>query len=550
MFQSYFQARVKLNRIWVAPSCGAIGLPILLYLSVVALRDAQRNRTVFELNQARTNARDLSLSNESKKGCIVTLEDFFSYTLKDKFYVDQAVIVGPYPTRGFFKKLQDLSKNDLSGANFTKLTILADDGWAQSQLDDIEEMYEVQPGKRTKLEVLRVSAPHQSGLVHAKIYLFHLKNNAGTYSKRVLLIGSANASSQGWGMHAETFVCIDIADIKDVDERKAVVGYFDNLVGHVDVEYVDFYLQRNSWIRLPSIKASIHINKASSFDNWLRRGRLCHKYQVDQTFGRLTLHLMLPLPKSLLESSINRYFGAVQDSQGFSRNYVEMDGDDADSEFEQNRNPWRKKYFVETYYGYWTSGECFDEMMSEFVSSRATERKQILETIMNADGQAHAKWLNEYTSALENVASTILEQGKIDKNISLEKFLRVENGEVALQYYRLAAEKKLQYDQRRARDRGFADRFISGYTFPTVPQVGDCFEAFALDFCQTLITKLQARKRSNLLAMAVREAIGDSEIHSLLYCVDESEEDTAPIRLLEYLRNNWSEIGSAISIFY
>jgi len=169
---------------------------------------------------------------------------------------------------------------------------------------------------------------------------------------------------------------------------------------------------------------------------------------------------------------------------------------------------------------------------------------------VNADDQAQAKWLNEYTGALANVASTIFEQEKIDKNISLEKFLRVEKGEVDLQYYRLAAANKLQYDQRRARDKGFAERFISGYTFPTVPQVGDYFEAFALDFCQTLITKLQARKRSNLLAKAVREAIGDSEIHSLLYGIDESEEDTAPIRLLEYLRYNWSEIGGVISIFY
>lgn len=186
----------------------------------------------------------------------MTLDEFFSYTLKDKFYVDQAVIVGPYPTKGFFEKLQDLSKNDLKGVKFSQLTILADDGWAQSQLDDIEKMYKVQPGKRTKLEVFRVSAPHQSGLVHAKMYLFYLKNSAGTYSKRILLIGSANASNQGFGIHSETFVCIDVADIKDVGEQNAVIAYFGNLAGHVDVGHVDFYLQRNSWVRLPCIKAS------------------------------------------------------------------------------------------------------------------------------------------------------------------------------------------------------------------------------------------------------------------------------------------------------
>ncbi len=480
----------------------------------------------------------------------MTLEDFFSYTLKDKFYVDQAVIVGPYPTRGFFQKLQDLSKNDLSGANFTKLTILADDGWAQSQLDDIEKIYKAPAGKRTKLEVFRVSAPHQSGLVHAKMYLFFLKNNAGTYSKRILLIGSANASNQGFGVHAETFVCVDIADINDVEEKKAVVAYFDNLAGHIDVKHVDFYLQRNSWIRLPSINASQGKVKASSFDNWLRRGRLCHKYQVDQTFGRLMLHLKMPLPKSLLESSINRYFGAPQDTQGFSRNYVEMESNNADVDSDQSRIPWRKKYFVETYYGYWTSGECFDEMACEFVSSRAPEREQIIAKIGNADDQLQAKWVGEYASALKNVASTILEQQKIDKNISLEKFLQGKNGEVDIEYYRLVAQKKLRYDQLRARDITFTDRFISGYTFPTVPQIGDNFEAFALDFCQTLITKLQARKRSNLLGMAVRDAIGDSEFYSLLHGVDQSEEGSAVARLLEYLRNNWNEIDDVISNFY
>lgn len=481
----------------------------------------------------------------------MTLDDFFSYTLKDKFYIDQAVVVGPYPTTGFFEKIQALSKNGLKGAKFSRLTILADDGWAQSQLDDIAEMYKIRPGIRTKLEVLRVSAPHQSGLVHAKIYLFYLKNNPGTYSKRLLLIGSANASRQGFGVHAETFVCIDIADIKDVDEQRAVVAYFDDLKMHIDVKHVDFYLQRNSWVRLPAIKAAPNQEKGSSFDNWLRRGRLCHKYQIDQTFGRLMLHLMMPLPKSLLESNINRYFGAPQDTQGFSRNYVEMENDetDTDSEFEQSRNPWRKKYFIETYYGYWTSGECFDTMQQEFVSSRAHEREKIITTIGNADEQLQTKWMNEYTSAVKNVASAIIEQEKIDKNISLEKFLRAKNGEVDLEHYRLAAKNKLRYDQRRAKDSAFSDRFISGFTFPTVPQVGDYFEAFALDFCQTLITKLQARKRSNLLAMAVVNTIGDS-IYSLLYDTDQLEEGAAPARLLEYLRSNWSEIGDAISNFY
>lgn len=262
------------------------------------------------------------------------------------------------------------------------------------------------------------------------------------------------------------------------------------------------------------------------------------------------LHLKMPLPKSILESSINRYFGAAQDTQGFSRNYVEMENKDTDSEFDQSRNPWRKKYFVETYYGYLTSGECFDAMKREFVSSRAREREQIITTIGNADDQLQAKWVSEYTSALKNVASTILEQGEIDKNILLEKFLRTENGEVDLKYYQLAAENKLRYDQRRARDSAFFDRFISGYTFPTVPQVGDDFEEFALDFCRTLITKLQARKRSNLLARAVYEAIGDIKIYPLLYGNDQSDEDTAATRLLEYLRKNWCAVGENISNFY
>ena len=483
----------------------------------------------------------------------MTLDDFFSYTLKDKFYIDQAVIVGPYPTKGFFEKLQALSKNGLKSAKFSKLTILADDGWAQSQLDDIGEMYKTPPAKQTKLEMLRVSAQHQSGLVHAKIYLFHLKNNAGTYSKRVLLIGSANASRQGFGVHAETFVCIDIADIKDIDEQRAVVAYFNNLKMHIDVRHVDFHLQRSSWVRLPAIKAAPNQEKGSSFDNWLRRGRLCHKYQIDQTFGRLMLHLMMPLPKSLLESNINKYFGAPQDTQGFSRNYVEMENDetemDIDSEFEQSRNPWRKKYFIETYYGYWTSGECFDTMQREFVSSRAHEREKIITTIESADDQLQANWINEYTNAVKNVASAIFEQEKKDKNISLEKFLRTKKGEVDLEYYRLAAKDKLKYDKRRAKDSAFSDRFISGFTFPTVPQVGDYFEAFALDFCQTLITKLQARKRSNLLARAVGDAIGGS-LYSLLYDTDQLEEGAAPARLLEYLRRNWSEIGDAISNFH
>lgn len=240
------------------------------------------------------------------------------------------------------------------------------------------------------------------------------------------------------------------------------------------------------------------------------------------------------LPKSGLEKELNSFgFGADLDSHTFSRPYVSYSNE---SEIDQ-RVVWRKHYFVETYYGYWVSAECYDSKREEFTEPRVDERNKAVSLITNASDIKWSEWLDEFQRAIESMADELARRPIADPELNLGDFFEVDGERINVADYKNKAKKKLEYDQSRTKDPVFVERFKSGYSFPRMPQLGEDFEDFALDFCQSLLAKIRSRSVSNRLAKMLR---------------DQFQDDIPPCaeNLLTRLRSEWESLGASVVGYY
>jgi hypothetical protein len=461
------------------------------------------------------------------------LAEYLDQLTGSQYFIDEALVLGPYPTAEFFKNLSARRKFFLAHTPKSLLTVLADDGWDNEQLEMISATYDaIGIRSRPKVNVQLVASSDPCGLVHAKIIYLILKNEAESYTKRLMLIGSANASRQGFGVHAETYIHIDLADI-EISQRRQMTSYIDRLKLGDKTSELNIDIGRGSWLQLPAIRPA-NKHRKSGFDAWLRQGLLCHKYQPDTSFGRLKLVLEEPLPPREFEEYFTQTgFGREIDIKGFSRPYVavsELDEGDV-------KSVWRDRYFIETYYGFWTSQECFKECGSEFVASKSEERKETITSIAEATAAQHQEWQSEFEKNLTELVERIKQKNDID--FQVEKFFKTRSGEIDLESYREQAQKRLDADQMQANDSGFESRYTLGYSFERVPKMDDNFDRFAEDWCQSIIVKLNKRN-SNKIAKEIRILVGDKDSDAL----------DSPKLLLAFLRREWDTIQSKLTAFY
>ncbi len=433
------------------------------------------------------------------------------------FRLHRATIIGPYPTADFIKEVLDWQPEEV--------ILAVDDGWPQERIDHIRQVF---AGHKAKLILWRVAPAVGDGLVHAKLYCLEWVNAANNRRRHMLLAGSANASSQGFGTHAEAFVHLDLADLEPTD-KKQVLHYFGEVaLGH-DVDATKFCIRNKSWLSIPALRV-VRKQWPNGFDAWIRRGRLCHSYQPDPTFGRLVLRLKEPMPQGLLGTNLgNSGFSVAAETQAFTRPYVSYTSNVGEEG--SDRQNWRQRYFTETIYGYWTSAECFKRFEEEFVAPHAEGRELALDAIRDPEQTTRLGWMDDFMRSI----------GKVFEPLTSEQretyFHVVSNGKLDAKKYRQQAEAKLHRDWAKARDEYFCKRFTSGFAFPPVPALGSEFEDFALDLSANLLAKLQSRRVNNKLAATLRK-------HHI------AEPDMTPEELLALLRAQWDDIGARLVRFF
>lgn len=434
------------------------------------------------------------------------------------FNTAKIIIIGPYPTGDFLQQVLHHTPKEV--------ILIVDDGWPEERIREIRNLF---TAKRRRLVVRRVAPQTGSGLVHAKLYYFEWINGKKNRRRRSLLAGSANASIQGFGIHAESFVSIEFADLPRCD-RDGVIRYFEALEGGENVNMTSLNIGNKSWITLPALRI-VEAQLTNGFDTWLRRGRLCHKYQPDPAFGQLILRLKAPMPKSELEEHLGRSgFGISGDSKSFTRPYVVYEAGTEDTE----KQTWRQRFFIETDYGFWTSGECFAVLKDDFVASKNEGREVAIDKIREADEKDYDQWLGTFTNSLEAVVE------RISNPVNIADYFQVKSdGTLDLKKYQGAASAKLTADRCKANDDYFTQRFVAGFAFPPVPQFGDEFAVFATSFCDNLLSRMNGRKVQNRLAQVVRELVEDEDN----YPASGSE-------LYSYLCRNWVEIREDVMEFH
>jgi len=432
------------------------------------------------------------------------------------FVLHSVTVMGPYPTAEFIFSIKDLKPREV--------ILYADDGVPEGVLQEISNAFPARG--RTKLKFQRVAPKKGNGLVHAKVYLFEWKNGSLKYStqtKRCILVGSANASMQGFSLHAETFLATRVFAQSDLS---GVLRYFDDLHSKGGASAECFDLKDSGALWLPAVKVVPKLT-VDSFDAWLRRGILCHKYEADQSFGKLSVNLKKPLPLGVeAEAFIKSEFSRESESTKLVRPYVQLETDISDS-----TPPWRAQYFVETYFGFWASDDCYESLVRDNALGGKGSKKRalVLNEISQASLEVHEGWVDEM---LERVCRAATMLGD-----SANQYLDMRNGRLNENYYREVARKKLMRDLGYSNNKIFRERYLSGYDFQRVPALNEHFEGFVDSFCNSLLAGLRKERPKSKLVKALR-------------CIDESIDFDNSEVLREWLRDSWSDVREVIFPYY
>lgn len=413
--------------------------------------------------------------------------DYFLSHNDKKWNLSELHIIAPYPTLGFFKELLRIELFNPKD----KLYLYVDDGWPGQIVQSIEKhLYEKLGDKRYELS--RISAK-PVGFVHAKIYFFKWKSDKET-TFRHLLIGSANASTYGFGGHAETYALIWNGDTKAIEESETdsiEKDYFSRLIKTGETDCIKTRVGEHSWISLPSIKVvskgDAGGKRVGSFDAWLKRGRLCHKFDPSPNFGKFLITMDQKIPSSeLKEIFASSSFVDAKSTSQLRYAYLKKS--------EGKKNPveqWKSKYFIETNYGHWTSEECYEQNKEEFKSKSHSDLSNHIIELTYICNSSKEAILESFTGAIRELATNLGEDAK--------KYIRHKSGKVDTDYYEKLASEQLDGDQELAKDKTFKERYIRGFSFPTCPSMSDeDLDEFANSFCDDLFLEMQ--KSRSLLA--------------------------------------------------
>lgn len=382
---------------------------------------------------------------------------------------------------------------------------------------------------------------NRGGLVHAKIYLFEWTNELQNQTKRRLLLGSANASQQGFGLHAETYVN---ADLLAGTQANSVLSYFNNLLDNrkCDALILDFG-GATAW--LPELKL-VNEETIGQFDSWLRRGVLCHKYERDQNFAKLRLSLKKPFPAANIEKIFaSDGFGRTGESNVYYRPYLSnielSNGENADVADEYDAIPnWKAQFFTETDYGHWASEDCYTEFSEYFFAQHTDKWKSIIDIVQNANDEQKQTWVDDYLNSVRNIFEKVKTEG-----LAVDEYFEISNSELNVDFYKTIAVKKIQRDSEISKSDGvFTERYVSGYSFLSVPQMGSEFDDFAISLCNSLCNSLLNKSKpgsQNKLAKVFLDGIFPEIV----------EEKTGEV-VLEWLRNdkNWNLVKEIIIEYY
>ncbi len=372
-------------------------------------------------------------------------------------------------------------------------------------------------------------------LVHAKLYMAEWE--CGTKTIKRLAWGSPNASRNGFETNAEA---ISFATIEDVQEN-TLLPYFRRpwQQDSGKVEMINTVFPGGVRLLLPEFCFRSD-PAAESFEAWIQAGRLCHKYEPDQTFARLSVKLRNPLPLDKIRE-IFKDAGLRADTDGDVLRFAYL-GQVAKGEGKKSPR-WRERFFVETWLGFWTSDDSYRTCQDSFIAQNGNQRKNVLSKVKLADEVQHGRWYDEFIKRLSQAISGLKEEHQKAGN-----YFELKKRDLDLDHYRDKAGEQLRDHQRKAHNKIFEERFTKGYVFPPLPRFrgeeaveGGSFQDFVHSWCESILNGMAKRKCRNLVVKAIREEFCRQRVDA---------KPTSGEELRAIIEAHWRQIGMNVKKFY
>lgn len=433
---------------------------------------------------------------------------------KNQYQLKRVDIISPYISEQFFKSLKTLAPK--------KIRITTDAACSPVIIDNIMSNF---PDKIEKINLAQCE-----GIVHAKCYLFHWRNESTKKFRRLFLWGSCNATDGGFRRNAEVYSWINLSQMER-DKRKLLLNYFDN-IRESNVTGIQLDLANGLFVKLPNI--THYTPEISSFDLWVQRGRLCHSFPNDPSFRHLRLTLKSKMsPKDELSDALVKNNIDINQQAGISYDYLRYNNSDIeyadiDDDF---TSTWRSKYFIDTVYGLWTSEGCFNENKDVFHKSDKTNRQKEIDIISKANTGKRNEWCNNFIKIIQQISGSISNPSE---------YFYFKDGELDIDKYEQQFLKQLNRDFLRSQDTWFKHGYISGYDFPEVPPMREFtshWNELIQSFSESLFFEINKSGTRNWLAQTVRDYT------DIGFPIDS---DT----LLEELNRNWNAHKEYIECFY
>ena len=430
------------------------------------------------------------------------------------------IVLGPYPTKEFFQDIVRVYDPK-------EILLVVDEGCNRDEVDRIASSL----GSR-KFQV-RYASCRNCGLLHAKVYLAEWVSGGTT--KQRLLWGSLNASRNGFQVNGEVVSAVTL----EADQERIILPYFRQLWEGLSgsVQALDMNLTGGVRFHLPEFQFSV-TPEPETFDAWVQAGRLCYKFQRDQTFAKLSLKLLNPLPPDAFQNLFTEAdLREDTDRDTFRFPYL----GDVVTEDGRSVPHWRASYFLETWLGFWTSDACYNAKKGAFTVQNEQQRKEVLTRIKQGVESDHRDWFERFVQCLRQALNGL--RGAKEEP---REFFKMREKDIDISHYRMAAFEELKNHRKRAQNSIFEERFTTGYEFHPLPRFrgaeaaeGGSFEDFVECLCESILNGLMRRKHTNQIVQAVGRKLDRIDVAQF-----------TGRELADFLRRNWHLIGGEVRAFY
>jgi hypothetical protein len=457
------------------------------------------------------------------------------------YRLDAMLVVSAYAGKEFFREVDQTLKP-------RRLGVVLDEGVAASTVAEIRRATCVKPTRWQGGGGLVCARRAADRLMHSKVYVLSWRA-PGKRDIDVLAIGSANASRAAWsgdGGNGEAVLTARFLK-HDTELHKWCATVWELLAAGAG-EVPALVEAEADGLRVSIDRFEIIPAGRPGFDAWLEQGVLCHPFDPDPSFLRISIPLKRKLPPNPSLRQLDA-LKVLDENAGRFLRYVYLEGGEATPPEMASDGVWRwrSRFFVESTLGHWTSRSCYLGHKEKFRAGGHRQRADAL-AILRIEDRMPAR-LESFMEVMRAVPHRL-------PGDDPSEWLRCdpESGAVEFDYYRQTASRKLMLDRAKALDRAWCDRYVSRFAFVDVPKFRadvDGWDRFAMSVAETLWFHLQRGKRDNVLARQLA-SVYDEAGESLLAVIEDAVEkavaeypkdgDATARAVLTVLRNRWDDL--------